>query len=68
MTRRILKCIAAKNAKNYPPETILVIQCVPEIPILNDEWERAIQKVREGIVHHRFQEIFVFEPYLTATL
>ena len=59
LTTKILNRMKAKSAINYPSGTVLVIQCFLERLFLEDEWERAIEQVRQAQLDHRFPEVFV---------
>jgi hypothetical protein len=61
LTTKILERIKAKNKVEYPKPTTLIIQCFLDILFLEDEWEYAIQMVKNSGVVHRFYEIFVFD-------
>ncbi len=58
---KILERIKAKNKKKYPDNTALIIQCFLDTLFVENEWENAIKKVRDGDVQHSFLEIFVFD-------
>jgi hypothetical protein len=59
LTARILASIRAKDGKQYPPGTVLIIDCVQDTVLLRDEWERAINQVRDTKISHRFAEVFI---------
>jgi len=67
---KILERIRAKNKIKYPDNTALIIQCFLDTIFFEDEWENAINKVRDGDVQHTFHEIFVFDSnhHYAATL
>jgi hypothetical protein len=67
---RILERIKEKNEVDYPKRTTLIIQCFLDTLFFEDEWEYAIQKVRNSGVVHKFYEIFVFDSnhHYSATL
>ena len=58
---QILKRIIAKNEKNYPDNTVLIIRCCTDTLICDYEWEAAIHKVKKEKVQCRFKEVFVFD-------
>ena len=70
LTIKILGRINLKDKIDYPNSTILVIQCFLDTLFLEDEWEYAIQILRDKKIKHRFYEIFVFDSnhYYSATL
>lgn len=70
LARQILERIKAKNAMNYPSGTVLVVQCILDRLTLSDEWEGAVQQVRDSGLQHRFSEVFVFDSgdYYSASL
>lgn len=70
LTNKILGRIAAKAKKQYPSNTILIIQCFLDTFLREEEWDYAIKKVKESGIKHRFREIFVFDSnhHYAATL
>ncbi|NUO08684.1 MAG: hypothetical protein HUU08_08410 [Candidatus Brocadia sp.] len=70
LAQKILERIKAKNKKEYPRQTILIIQCFLDTFFREDEWEYAIQKVGSSGVEYRFHEIFLFDSnhHYSATL
>lgn len=67
---KILERISSKAKIKYPSNTSLVIQCFFDTLFLEDEWEKAIENVKNRGVQHRFREIFVFDSnhHYAATL
>lgn len=67
---KILERITAKAKIKYPSNTSLVIQCFLDTLFLEDEWEKAIENVKNRGVQHRFREIYVFDSnhHYAATL
>lgn len=67
---QIIDALQNKATKNYAPDTVLIIECVPDGIVLEDEWTAAIKRVKNAQVQHVFGEVFVFCGYLnhSATL
>ena len=59
LAEQILERLVSKAAKPYPPNTVLLISCVPNTAILVDEWLEAIARVKAAGVEHPFCEVFV---------
>jgi len=70
LTDKILERIKAKNEENYPKLTTLIIQCFLDTLFTEDEWEYAIQKLKDSGIVHNFYEIFIFDSihHYSATL
>ncbi|MDO8745249.1 MAG: hypothetical protein Q7J76_09105 [Candidatus Brocadiaceae bacterium] len=70
LAQKILERIKAKNKKEYPRRTTLIIQCFLDTLFWENEWEYAIKMVKSSGVEHRFHEIFLFDAnhHYSATL
>jgi hypothetical protein len=70
LATQILTRIADKAAKNYPWNTILIIQCFCNTLTLDTEWDDAIKRVKSARPHIPFREVFLIENVaaLTTTL
>lgn len=62
LTQRILERLRAKNAIAYPPDTVLVIQCILDRLFLEDEWNRSVEQARQLGLKPRFSEVFLCAP------
>jgi hypothetical protein len=62
---QILERLKSKSEKNYSPETVLVVNCVPNSLILDDEWNDAIERVTKAHVHLAFREVFLLETVMS---
>ncbi len=61
LANRILGRIEAKSDIDYPPKTVLVIQCFLDTLFFQYEWDDAIEQLRKARREHRFDEVFVFD-------
>lgn len=61
LSNKILEMIQVKDAKDYPFGTVLIVQCFLSRGLLQDEWDHAINLVKNNIVAHKFYEIFLFD-------
>lgn len=70
LSDQILERISAKSEKGYPPGTILIVNCQATGLILDDEWDRAVERVKSARLHLGFRETFLIEQIgnYTATL
>jgi hypothetical protein len=59
LAESILESLSRKSDKSYPEGTVLIIDCVPNSVVLEEEWNSAIRKARATLVKHRFAEVFV---------
>lgn len=70
LSDQILERLTAKEAKQYPRQTILIVNCMTDTIILLNDWDEAIRRVRQA--HHpiTFREVFLLEPVMghSATL
>ena len=69
LSNQILGSLKKKNTKHYPPDTILIIDCVAGL-IDDTEWADAIGEVRSAELHRTFHEVFVWDllRFRSATL
>ena len=67
---QIVKCLSKKSGKNYPPGTVLLVNCIANSLILDSEWSDAIERVAKVQAHMAFREVFLFETVMShsATL
>src|SRR5713101_3938648 len=61
LATQVLARIAEKAAKNYPWNTILIIQCFCNTLTLLSEWEDALKRVAEARPYIPFREVFLIE-------
>lgn len=57
----VIKQLEKKNAINYPPETVLIVQCTLNNIYFSDEWDTLIMEIRSHKIAHQFKEIFLFD-------
>ena len=62
LVQKIVERIRAKDTIDYPPDTILVIQCFLDRIFLEPEWNRSIEQAQQAVVEHRFREVFFCDP------
>ena len=56
---QIIGRLSAKVKKQYPPNTVLIINCETDGLIFADEWKAAIQQVEGLGIHKSFREVFI---------
>lgn len=61
LAAQIIDRIRAKSAKNYAPNTVLIVGCVPNTIVLYPEWTDSIREVVRAQLTHGFSEIFVMD-------
>jgi len=61
LAAQIINRLKAKAVKNYLPDTVLIVYCVLNGIILQDEWDEAVKRVAEAEVHHAFKEVFLID-------
>ena len=62
---QILERLKSKSDKQYPPGTVLVVNCVPNCLILDEEWNDAIERVTKAQLHLAFREVFLLETVMS---
>jgi hypothetical protein len=67
---QIVARLRSKAEKQYPAGTVLIVNCVADNLILEDEWNEAINRVRRADLHRAFREVFLIETVMSysATL
>jgi hypothetical protein len=64
LAQQILERLRAKVGKSYPPSTVLIVNCMTNCLILEDEWRDAIEQVRKaGQVG--FREVFLMDMLMS---
>jgi hypothetical protein len=61
LAEQILERLNAKASKAYPTRTVLIVNCIPNCLILEDEWADAVEQVRETARSVEFREIFLMD-------
>ncbi len=62
LASQIIGRLSAKAEKDYPPNTVLIINCETDGLILAEEWSAAIQHVESLGIHKSFREVFLLAP------
>jgi hypothetical protein len=65
---QILERLKSKDNKQYPPETVLIINCISNGIILDSEWKDAMARVKDARLHLRFQEVFLLELVMSHSM
>jgi hypothetical protein len=67
---QIIERLRAKSGKQYPPRTVLIVNCVPDVLIREPEWSDAIGRVEKARAHMAFREVFLLDLVMShsATL
>jgi len=70
LASQIIARIADKSQKQYPPNTVLIVNCHADGLLLEPEWNKAIQTVKRANLHESFMQVFIREPgsFNSATL
>jgi hypothetical protein len=71
LAEQIITRIKAKASKRYPPNAVLVVDCVPNGITFQEEWDNAVARVMQANVHDTFDEVFLtysWPPHYSATL
>jgi len=61
LANQILGRLKDKSAKRYPSGTVLIVNCDSDGLLLEDEWDKAIEMVRDAQQHLAFREVFLVE-------
>lgn len=57
---QIIARIADKATKGYPSGTVLIVDCVTDTLTMQDEWDDAIDRIRDAGMHRGFREVFLY--------
>lgn len=57
----VLHAVQAKIEKPYPDHTTLIVQVTLNSLYLPDEWDDLVQRVRDHLPEHSFEEIWLFD-------
>lgn len=70
LATQILERIQDKSSKSYWPPPVLIVNCVPDGVLFEEDWTEAIDLVTKAQAHLAFREVFLFaSPVLdTKTL
>lgn len=66
LAKQVIARLKAKAAKAYPPKTVLIIGCVPNSLILEDEWADAMTQVKSA-GNVGFREVFLTDMTTSHT-
>lgn len=58
LAEQILVRLKEKAKKKYPASTVLVVNCVANMPLFESEWKDAIEQVQLAIPSIPFREVF----------
>lgn len=58
---RVRARILAKGAMAYPRNSSLLVRCVVNAPVLDDEWEQVVRQLRQSDCPRRFREVILME-------
>ncbi len=65
---QIIARLRAKAKKAYPAATVLIVNCIPNCLLLDDEWLDAVESVRKAALRIKFREVFLTERSHSTTL
>lgn len=55
------KRLIAKSAKQYPPNTTLIVECTLNLPYSDDEWADLMARIRPVISASPFPEVYLYD-------
>jgi hypothetical protein len=58
---QILHCLREKSEKGYPPRTVLIVNCITNSIVHDDEWHDAVERVKDAQAHFSFAEVFLID-------
>lgn len=61
LARQILSALKKKMTKNYPRNTVLLINCVPHLFLDESEWQDAVAILRQENIEHKFWEVALID-------
>lgn len=60
LSNQILESLRKKSAKQYPPGTILIVDCIAGL-LEQSEWDDIVEEVKKAGLHRTFREVFLCE-------
>lgn len=67
LATQIIQRLKSKSAKNYPPNTVLIIYCITNSLTFENEWDDAMDEVMTSRAHLAFREVFLVETAMAYT-
>ena len=67
LAAQIVARLTAKADKTYPPQTVLIVNCITNCLILEDEWQDAIEQVKKAAPKIAFREVFLLDMLASRT-
>jgi hypothetical protein len=68
LASQLIDRIGEKALKSYPPSTALIVNCVPDRLIFEEEWVAAMNEVRNSGIHNAFREVFITSLHHSTSL
>lgn len=65
LAEQILARLSAKAKKAYPSATVLILNCITNCLILEDEWTDAVEQVRKAGTKVGFREVFLLDMLMS---
>jgi hypothetical protein len=67
LAEQIIARLIEKATKAYPSGTVLIVNCIPNCLILEDEWTDAVEQVRKATPSIEFREVFLMDMLMSHT-
>lgn len=67
LAEQVLERLSAKARKAYPSATVLIVNCIPNCLILEDEWRDAVDQIRRARPSIPFREVFLLDMVMSHT-
>ena len=67
LAEQVLERLNAKASKAYPAATVLIVNCIPNCLMFEDEWKDAIDQVTLAMPAIPFREVFLMESLMSHT-
>lgn len=58
----VLDQIAKKEAKRYPQNTTLIVQCTLSLPYMPEEWDDLVARIKQQMPPSQFREVCLYDP------
>jgi hypothetical protein len=62
---QILQRLSAKSSKPYPSATVLIVNCIPNCIIFDEEWSDAVEQVKKAWPRLAFREVFLLDMLMS---
>jgi hypothetical protein len=67
LAEQMVARLSAKAKKTYPPATVLIVNCIPNCLVFEDEWKDAVAQIEDANPRIPFREVFLLDMLMSHT-